>query len=77
MPSGPATNTGLSESFKSPFQRVQMEERMDDSLACIATLTGRTLEDVHTMVVQFRLPAFGPTSSRKPISQPCSLTWAA
>lgn len=60
MASKLATNTGLPEGFKSPFKRVQMEERMDDSIACIATLTGRKLEDVHTLAVQFGVPAFGP-----------------
>jgi hypothetical protein len=60
MASKPAINTGLPEGFQSPFKRVQMEERMDDSLACIATLTGRSLADVHKMAVEFGVPAFGP-----------------
>lgn len=37
-------NTGLPQGFKSPFNRVPMKDRMDDSLACVATLTSRPLE---------------------------------
>lgn len=53
-------NKGLPELFTSPFARVQMKERIDDSLACIATLTNRTLEDVTKMAIDFGLPANGP-----------------
>lgn len=60
MASKPAINTGLPEGFQSPFKRVQMEERMDDSLACIATLTGRPLADANKMAIEFGVPAFGP-----------------
>jgi hypothetical protein len=55
-----AVNTGLPEGFVSPFKRVEMRERMDDSLACIATLTGRTLDDVTKLAIEFGLPPYGP-----------------
>lgn len=53
-------NTGLPQGFKSPFNRVAMRERMDDSLACIATLTSRTLEEVTKMAFDIGLPQHGP-----------------
>ena len=53
-------NSGLPQGFKSPFNRVPMKERMDDSLACIASLTGRTLEDVTKMAIDIGLPEHGP-----------------
>jgi hypothetical protein len=55
-----AVNAGLPQGYQSPFKRVQMRERMDDSLACVATLTGRTLEDITKMAIEFGLPAYGP-----------------
>jgi len=56
----PNSSTGLPQGFQSPFRRVQMQERMDDSLACIATLTGKTLSEISAMAVQMGLPAHGP-----------------
>ena len=53
-------NKGLPANFTPPFTRVEMKERMDDSLACVATLTNRTLEDITKMAVDFGLPAHGP-----------------
>lgn len=53
-------NTGLPSGFASPFKRVQMEERMDDSLACIATLTNRELVEVKKMAFDLGLPQHGP-----------------
>jgi hypothetical protein len=55
-----AANTGLPEGFESPFTRIEMRERMDDSLACIATLTGKTLEEITAMAIGLGLPPFGP-----------------
>lgn len=55
-----AINTGLPAGFKSPFTRVAMRERMDDSLACVATLTGKTWEDIMKMAVDMGLPEHGP-----------------
>jgi hypothetical protein len=37
-----------------------MQERMDDSLACIATLTGRSLEEIMKMAIDLGLPKNGP-----------------
>lgn len=50
----------IPESFVSPFKRVQMEERNDDALACIATLTGKTLADVTKIAIELGYPPFGP-----------------
>lgn len=60
MASKPATTIGLPEGVESPLKRVQMEERGDDVIACISTLTGRPLADVHKLAVQFGVPAVGP-----------------
>jgi hypothetical protein len=53
-------NSGLPQGFESPFKRVQMEERMDDSMACIATLAGRSLEEVKKLAFDMGLPKNGP-----------------
>lgn len=50
----------IPEGFTPPFKRVQMEERIDDALACIATLTGRTLAEVNKLAIQLGFPQFGP-----------------
>lgn len=50
----------LPAGFKSPFNRVAMEGSHDDALACIATLTGKTLATVKTMAHTLGLPAHGP-----------------
>jgi hypothetical protein len=50
----------LPDGFTSPFKRVQMEERIDDAFACIATLSGRTLADVNKLAVQLGYPQSGP-----------------
>jgi hypothetical protein len=42
----------IPDGFVSPFKRVQMQERNDDALACIATITGRTLEEVTKLAIQ-------------------------
>lgn len=60
MASKSATNTGLPEGFESPFKRVQMIDRNGDSLACVATLTGKTIEEVNKAAVELGLPARGP-----------------
>ena len=53
-------NPKLPEGFQSPFNRIPMEDRNSDSLACVATLTGRSLSDVQKLAVQLGLPAYGP-----------------
>lgn len=50
----------IPEGFVSPFTRVQQQERMDDALACIAIITGRTLEEVTKLAIQLGYPAHGP-----------------
>jgi hypothetical protein len=50
----------IPDGFVSPFKRVQQQERMDDAFACIATITGRTLEEVTKFAVQLGYPAHGP-----------------
>ncbi len=50
----------IPEGYESPFKRVQMEERNDDALACIATLSGRTLAEITKLAVQLGYPSYGP-----------------
>jgi hypothetical protein len=50
----------IPEGFASPFKRAQMEERNDDALACIATLSSRALGEVTTLAVQIGYPKHGP-----------------
>lgn len=50
----------LPAGFVSPFKRVAMEERIDDSLACVATLTGQSLADIKKLAVQLGFPKHGP-----------------
>lgn len=60
-----ATSKNLSggkipDGFVSPFARVEQRERNDDALACIATITGKTLDDVTQMAIQKGYPKHGP-----------------
>lgn len=50
----------LPAGFVSPFKRVAMEERIDDSLACVATLTGQSLADIKKLAIQLGYPKHGP-----------------
>jgi hypothetical protein len=54
------TGGKMPDGFVSPFKRVQMEERNDDALACIATLTNKTLAEVTKLAVQLGYPPQGP-----------------
>lgn len=56
----PLSGGQIPSGFVSPFNRVQMEERADDALSCIAILTGRTLAEVNKMAVTLGYPAHGP-----------------
>jgi hypothetical protein len=57
QPSGGQVPAG----FTSPFTRVAMEHpRGDDALACVATLTGRSLEEITKLAIQLGYPAEGP-----------------
>lgn len=53
-------NSGLPQGFKSPFNRVPMKERMDDSIACVSTVANRSLEEVTKMAFDMGLPQHGP-----------------
>jgi hypothetical protein len=60
-----ATSKNLSggkipDGFVSPFTRVEQRERNDDALACIATIAGKTLDEVTTLAVQLGYPKHGP-----------------
>lgn len=49
-----------SDSIEIPFQRVQMQERNDDALACIATLARSSLDDIVEAAISAGLPRQGP-----------------
>jgi hypothetical protein len=60
-----ATSKNLSggkipDGFVSPFTRVEQRERNDDALACIATITGKTLDEVTQIALQKGYPKHGP-----------------
>jgi hypothetical protein len=57
-----ATSSSKSKrvSIDSPFERVPMRERIDDALACIATLAGSSLDDVFEEAISAGLPRHGP-----------------
>ena len=46
--------------YVSPFKHVLMEERIDDTLACVAMLTSQSLADIKEQAFKFGLPKFGP-----------------
>lgn len=50
----------LPDGFTSPFARIDMRERNDDALACIATLSGRTLDEIIKLTVNLGYPPHGP-----------------
>lgn len=50
----------LPAGFTSPFTRVPMSGRIDDAMACIATLTGNTLADVTKEAIAIGYPEHGP-----------------
>ena len=51
---------GLPPGYVSPFKRVQMEERIDDALACVAILTNQSLADIKKLAFQHGFPEHGP-----------------
>lgn len=57
--SKPATGA-LPEHFTYPFTRVPMVERIDDGLACLATITGQPLEGLRSRAYDLGLPRRGP-----------------
>ena len=50
----------LPPNFTYPFKRVASVERIDDGLACIATMTGQSLDTIKNMAYELGLPKFGP-----------------
>jgi hypothetical protein len=50
----------LPTGFTYPFRRVAMEERLDDSMAVIAALTGQTLETIRDQAFELGFPRQGP-----------------
>jgi len=50
----------MPEGFVSPFKRVQQQERNDDAFACIAIISGRSLEEVTKLAIQVGFPEHGP-----------------
>lgn len=60
-----ATSKNLSggkipDGFVVPFTRIEQQERNDDALACIATVTGRTMEQVLEVAFSKGYPKHGP-----------------
>lgn len=47
--------------YVSPFTHILAEERIDDTLACIAMLTNQTLATIKEQAFKFGLPRNGPT----------------
>lgn len=53
-------NGQLPAGYVSPFKRVEMEERIDDALACVAILTNQSLADIKKLAFQHGFPEHGP-----------------
>lgn len=60
MATSKPNNGELPSGFQTPFKRVQMKDRNDDALACVAMLTQRSLEDINKLAVTLGCPAHGP-----------------
>lgn len=56
-----ATPPTSPQEIQPAFKRVQQSDDFDCAFACIATITGKSLDDVRkTAVEKFKLPAHGP-----------------
>lgn len=56
-----ATPSTPAQGIQPAFKRVQQSDDFDCAFACIATIAGKTLDDVRkTAVEKFKLPAHGP-----------------
>lgn len=56
-----ATPPTAPQGLQPAFKRVQQSDDFDCAFACIATITGKSLDDVRkTAVEKFKLPAHGP-----------------
>jgi len=60
MATAKTDNGQLPSGYVSPFKRVQMEERIDDGLACVAILTNKPLEQIKELAYQLGFPKHGP-----------------
>lgn len=60
-------NNGLPPGYVSPFKRVEMEERIDDALACVAILTKQSLADIKKLAFQHGFPEHGPAWVNDPL----------
>ena len=50
----------IPENYVSPIKHLLAEERIDDTLACIAMLTNQTLATIKEQAFKFGLPRHGP-----------------
>lgn len=56
-----ASSPTPSTSIQPAFKRVQQSDDFDCAFACVATITGKTLDEVRKAAVEkFKLPAHGP-----------------
>lgn len=56
-----ATTSGTAQGFQPGFQCVQQSNDFDCAFACIATITGMTLDEVRKVAIdKFRHPKHGP-----------------
>lgn len=60
-------NNGLPPGYVSPFKRVEMEERIDDALACVAILTNQSLADIKKLAFHHGFPEHGPAWVNDPL----------
>ena len=54
------TLSSLPAGFASPFKRIEMQERIDDALACIAILTHNNLGTINAAAIKAGHPPHGP-----------------
>ena len=50
----------IPENYVSPIKHLLADERIDDTLACIAMLTNQTLATIKEQAFKFGLPRHGP-----------------
>ncbi|MBK8894846.1 MAG: hypothetical protein IPN64_12575 [Propionivibrio sp.] len=61
MATTPTAAPSITQNFKPAFTRIPQKESFDCWLACIATIAGKTLDEVRAVAVdRFRHPAQGP-----------------
>jgi len=61
MATAPTTAPSATQNFKPAFARIPQKESFDCWLSCIATIVGKSLDEVRAVAVdRFRHPAHGP-----------------